>query len=366
MAILPIERLNGAWMECGVEKMFLSCNAVNRRMELRRGSTAHVVKALLLLLAALASLSSAHAQEERPALVPNSQSSEAQSKQAELQSQSVGELTIDPIQPGETVHVAVYQAPEFSVSARLSESGDFPIPVLGAVHLGGLNSATASALLESKLKSASLMLDPHVLVTVDSTASAITILGEVHSPGIYPPPPNHMLSDLLATAGGLTAATGRVIEITNHNDPGRKEIVPWDPTLRNIDNYDRPVHPGDRVVVRACGIAYVGGHVAKPGAYSLCGSEQMTVSEVISLAGGIMPLTSPKHTYLVRTQPNGSKTVTEFDINKILEAKAADPPVQEDDILYVSPSALKDALTRVVGYAVSLAGPLIYVYRTTN
>ena len=60
--------------------------------------------------------------------------------------------------------------------------------------------------------------------------------------------------------------------------------------MHNTDNFDRPVSPGDRVLVRACGIAYVGGNVNKPGAYSLCGSPHMTLSEVMSLAGGIAPI----------------------------------------------------------------------------
>ena len=316
-----------------------------------------------LLLIFLAFASVALAQQERPALIPNAQGSGPQAQQSEMREKGVGELTENPIQPGETVHINVFGAPDFSLNARVSETGDIPYPVLGAVHIGGLNSTGAADTIATKLKIANLMLDPHVLVTVDSSASAITLLGEVRSPGIYPPPAKHMLSDLLAEAGGLTAGTGRVIEISNDRSPREKQYVPWDPTLRTIDNYDRPVHPGDRIVVRACGIAYVGGHVAKPGAYSLCGSPQMTVSEVIALAGGIMPLTSYKHTYLVRTRPDGTKTVTQLDVQKILEAKVADPGVQEDDILYVSPSSLKDALNRAMGFALSIVGPLLYTYR---
>ena len=57
--------------------------------------------------------------------------------------------------------------------------------------------------------------------------------------------------------------------------------------MHNTNNFNRPVSAGDRVLVRACGIAYVGGNIQKPCAYSLCGSQVMTLSEVMSLAGGI-------------------------------------------------------------------------------
>jgi polysaccharide export outer membrane protein len=318
---------------------------------------------LVLALTSLAMLTSLRSQEERPALIPNAQGMGQEAKEAQTQTGSVTELTNDPIVPGETVHVGVFGAPDFTFTSRVSESGDIPFPVLGPVHIQGLNSQTAAAMLVDQLKKANLMPDPRVLVTVDSTASGITLLGEVRSPGIYPPPAKHMLSDLIAAAGGLTASTGRVIEITNDKNPGGRRIIPWDPTLRNIDSFDTAVHPGDRIIVRACGIAYVGGHVMKPGAYSLCGSSQLTVSEVIALAGGISPLTDFKHTYLVRTQQDGTKTVTQLDVQKILEAKVADPAIREDDILYVSPSAIKDAITRAMGFALSLAGPLLYTYR---
>jgi polysaccharide export outer membrane protein len=233
--------------------------------------------------------------------------------------------------------------------------------MLGAIHFAGLSSATASSLIASQLKQRNLMIDPQVTVTVESTSSGITVLGEVRSPGIYPPPGKHLLSDLLATAGGLTANTGRVIEISNDRTPDKKTYIPWDPTMHNTSNYDRPINAGDRVLVRACGIAYVGGNVMKPGAYSLCGSPRMTLSEVISLAGGIAPLSSPSHTFLVRVQPDGVKTVDQIDVHKVLTAKVADPVVQEDDIIYVSPSPAKAAANRALGYAMTLAGPLIYV-----
>jgi polysaccharide export outer membrane protein len=204
------------------------------------------------------------------------------------------------------------------------------------------------------------MLDPEVTVTVDSSTTGITILGEVRSPGIYPPPGKHQLSDLMATAGGLTSNTGRIIEITHQHDPGKPEFLSWDPTMHNTDNFDRPVSSGDRVLVRACGIAYVGGNVNKPGAYSLCGSPNMTLSEVMTLAGGIAPNSSPNKTYLVRAQPDGTKVVEQIDLKKVLTSRVADPIVHEDDIIYVSPSPLKEILKGALAFALTVTPTLLY------
>jgi polysaccharide biosynthesis/export protein len=300
-------------------------------------------------------------QDQRPALIPSAQGG-ASASAAAAANASVGGLTDSPIAPGQVVHVTVFNAPDFSLITRVSENGDIAMPMLGVVHLDGLNSAGAADLLAQELKSHNLMLDPHITVTVDSSSTGITVLGEVHAPGIYPPPGKHQLSDVLALAGGLTANTGRVIEISNDHHPDQKSLVPWDPTMHNTASYDRPVEPGDRVLVRACGIAYIGGHVVKPGAYSLCGSPQMTLSEIISLAGGVVPLTSDKHTYLVRAQPDGTRIVQEIDLHKVLLSRASDPLIKEDDIVYVTPSTVKDVLNRAMAAALTVSTALLYTY----
>ncbi len=297
-------------------------------------------------------------QSARPASVTSSQASLTGS----TGSSEVGELTDQPIRSGDTVHINVFGAPDFSIVARVSESGDVPYPILGAVHLAGLNSQTAASAIASQLKQQELVVNPRVLVTVDGTSSWITVLGEVHNPGIYPLTGKRELSDLIAAAGGLTANTGRVIEISNERSSQAKEYLAWDPTMHNTASYDRPVSPGDRILVRSCGIAYVGGHVAKPGAFALCGSSRITLSELVALAGGTVPLTSEKHTYIIRTQTTGARTVQEVNLSKVLHAKAADPAIQEDDIVYVSPSPLKSAMSQAAIAGITLAGPLLYLY----
>jgi hypothetical protein len=170
------------------------------------------------------------AQGQRPALVPLAQGG-GSAPRSDASAGSIGGLSDGPIGPGEVVHINIFDAPDFSLVTRVSESGDVPYPILGSFHIGGLNSASAASTLAKELKDRNLLLDPEITVTVDSSSTGITVLGEVRSPGIYPPPGKHQLSDLLATAGGLTANTGRIIEITNERDPSKKDYLSWDPTI---------------------------------------------------------------------------------------------------------------------------------------
>jgi len=271
-------------------------------------------------------------------------------------------LTDEPIYPGETVYISIFDAPDFSVTARVSQSGDIAYPMLGVIHLAGLSSAGAADLLARQLKDRNLINEPHVSVTVDSTLTGITVLGEVRSPGVYSPPGKRLLSDLLATAGGLTANTGRIIEISSERAPDEKTYIPWDPTMHNTGTYDRPVAPGDRVLVRACGFAYVGGNVIKPGAYSLCGSQKMLLSQVIALAGGTAAATATRHTLVIRTNPDGTRTSLQVDLKNVLKTHAADLVIHEDDIIYVPPSGLKATANRLETFGLGFIGTLLYVY----
>jgi polysaccharide export outer membrane protein len=276
---------------------------------------------------------------------------------------SVGALTDAPIFPGETVHVLVFDAPDFSIVTQVSDGGDVAVPMAGPIHVAGLNSESAGQAIADKLQSMELVSNPHVSVTVDTQAMGITVLGGVRNPGIYQPTGKQMLSDLLAMSGGLSDTVGRVIEISNAGTPDKRVDLPWDPTMHNTANYDTELHPGDRVIVRPCGIAYVGGNVSHPGPYSLCGSRTTTLAQLVDLAGGVLRFNNNSHTYVIRTKDDGTRVVIQVNIDKIQKAKAADIAIQDDDIVYVTGSALKFVAQEAVGWAVSVAGPIIYVYR---
>ena len=271
-------------------------------------------------------------------------------------------VTDEPIFPGEVVSVSVFGAPDFSATVRVSQSGDVALPYLGIVRLGGLNSAGAASLVEKMLADGNLVVRPRVLVTVDGASTGITVLGEVKSPGVYSPTGKHMLSDFLAMAGGLTANVGRVIEISSDSKPDQKTILPWDPTMHNTSVYDRAIQAGSRIVIKPCGVVYVGGNVGKPGVYPICGSQVMTVSELVAMALGNQLSSYQSHTILVRTQPDGSRIVQQVDIGKILKAKATDPVVQDDDILYIPMSGVKYTLRSFPGYLATFGNSALNVY----
>lgn len=266
-----------------------------------------------------------------------------------------GSLGLGPISPGDSVDVQVFDAPELSVRTRVGASGDIAIPLLNNFHIAGMTATQAARALEETFKDRQLLLNPRIIITVQQFGSGVTVIGEVHSPGIYPLIGQRRVIDVIAMAGGLTDHAGHLIEITSPGNTPPAKTITWDPGLRKTENADLILEPGQTLLVSKCGVVYIGGNVGKPGGYPICSSLHTTVSQAMSLAGGVLPSSKNNRSILVRTNVDGTKTTIELNIREILLAKAPDIPLQTDDILYIPPSLLKAsskvAIQAALGFA---------------
>jgi len=259
-----------------------------------------------------------------------------------------GGLGDGPIQAGDLVDVQVFDAPELSVKAMVSQTGEIPVPLLKSFHIAGMTALEAGSALAKEFVAHNYLQNPSILVTVQQAANGVTVLGEVRSPGVYPVVGKHRLIDVLARAGGPNENAAHVIEINGPESNETKRVI-WDPTFQENPAIHVTLEPGQSVLVGRCGVAYFGGNLAKPGAYPLCASRHMTLSEGIALAGGVRPSSSGSKTVLLRVE-NGTRTVRVLDVEAILRGKTPDFTLNSDDIVYVPASAFK-ATMKVVGQA---------------
>jgi polysaccharide biosynthesis/export protein len=258
-----------------------------------------------------------------------------------------------PIIAGDTVEVQVFDAPEFSVRALVSQSGDIPVPLLKTFHIAGLTSIEAAAALAKEFKDRDYLQNPSILVTVQQSANGITVLGEVRAPGIYPAVGKHRLSDVLARAGGPNENAAHVVEITGPEASETQRVI-WDPTFQENPAIHVFLQAGQTVLVGRCGVVYLGGNLNRPGAYPLCGSRHTTLSEAVALAGGTRPSSYSSKTVLLRIE-QGTRTVRVIDIEQVLHGKSPDFTLMSDDIVYVPTSALKAGLKTISAAALSFA-----------
>jgi polysaccharide biosynthesis/export protein len=274
---------------------------------------------------------------------------------ATSQSSALGTIGLGdgPIIAGDTVEVQVFDAPEFSVRALVSQSGDIPVPLLKTFHVAGLTSIEAAAALAKEFKDHDFLQNPNILVTVQQSSNGITVLGEVRIPGIYPALGKHRLSDILARAGGPNENAAHVVEITGPEADETQRVI-WDPTFQENPATQVFLQAGQTVLVGKCGVVYLGGNLNRPGAYPLCGSRHTTLSEAVALAGGTRPSSYSSKTVLLRIE-QGTRTVRVIDIEQVLHGKSPDFTLMSDDIVYVPTSALKAGLKTISAAALSFA-----------
>src|ERR1700676_96270 len=172
------------------------------------------------------------------------------------------------IGPGDDLDINVFGLPELSQHARVGNSGDISLPLVGNLHLAGLSSDEAQLLIERRLADGHFVNNPQVSVYVkEYTAEGISLIGEVSRPGVYSPLGAHRLLDLIETAGGLTNKAGKTITVAHRDDQEPPITITFSNDVAKTAANNIDLFPGDTVVVSKAGIVYVLGEVNRPGGF---------------------------------------------------------------------------------------------------
>lgn len=247
---------------------------------------------------------------------------------------------------GDLLEVSLYGMPDFRTDVRVNSGGEISLPMLDTVTVGGLSIEQAQALIERTLSQKQLFNDPHVTVFEKEYATqGISVLGEVQKPGIYPLLGSRKLFDAISVAGGTTLKAGRYALITRRNDPQHPVQVPLLTGAPDAMQSNVVVEPGDTILVSKAGVVYVVGDVHLPGGFVMENGNDITVLKAIALAQGTNPNAALNAAKLIRKTPEGPTDVP-LDLKKILAAKAPDPQLQPDDVVFVPGSAGKSAAKR--------------------
>jgi polysaccharide export outer membrane protein len=221
--------------------------------------------------------------------------------------------------PGDAVRVTVFQQPDLTTEARVSERGTIDLPLVGTVKVAGETTAEAAKTIAEALKKGDFLKAPQVSVALTTVRSRqVSVLGMIARPGRYPIEEAHMtLPDVIAAAGGISAGGGDMVNVIRD---GQMQQVPA--LARDFE-----LKAGDTVYVERAPVFYIYGEVTRSGAYPV--TPNMTVMQAISVGGGITPRGSERRVKLRRAGADGK--VVEMD------ARLQDG-VQADDVIYVKES----------------------------
>jgi len=290
-----------------------------------------------------------------------------------------GEETL--ISPNDLLFIQVFDVDQMTREYRVSDSGTVDFPLLPApVQVAGLTPQQAAEALAQKCKEAGVLSRPQISVVVrESRLHAVSVLGSVKNPQVYPVFGRIPLLDVLTLAGGVADDAGSVVTITRGEvsrrvlaaqaggagQAGKTTPPPATVSInlqRLLEGSDPSlnvnVYPGDRVTVQRAGIVYVLGAVNRAGGYLLSDARQnMTVLKAIALAGYFGPFAKGKRALLLRPNPAAPNGREEIPVNlhAMLRGNAPDRPLFDNDILFVPDSTALKALHRSADLAATTA-----------
>lgn len=254
----------------------------------------------------------------------------------------------------DVLSVSVFGLTAFAGQERVEDDGTVRFPFVGTIKVEGMTIAELEVSLESKLKDAGIIQDPQVSVTaVSQPWNVVTVSGDVMKPGVFPAAGNLTLIDFISEAGGLLNNLPGSNLVTNSMASATVTLVrpsvdhpmhiPLGPDAANSPYARIPLMAGDNVRVGRVGLIYAVGAFRFQGAFPLKNNAPTTVVELMAMAGGIGFEGIRSGAHIIRVSGNSQISV-DVDIDRILKGRAADVPLQPNDILFVPTNMMKAAI----------------------
>ncbi len=232
---------------------------------------------------------------------------------------------------GDIVKISVYQNPDLSVEARISELGQINFPLIGTVAVGGMTVSSAEQKIQKMLRDGGFVLKPQVTIqTVQIRSSQVSILGQVAKPGRFPIEiVGSKVSEMIAAAGGVLPGGADVVTLVGNRD-GKPIKLDIDlPAILQAGRaeLDVVVENGDIIYVDRAPNFYMYGEVQRPGQLRL--ERNMTVMQALAQAGGLTARGTERGIKVHRKDESGSVKISELKMND---------RVERDDVIYVRES----------------------------
>lgn len=264
------------------------------------------------------------------------------------------------IGPGDVLQVSVFGRPELSIDAvRVGTDGGIRLPLIE-------DRIVASCRSEDELSQdivahyRDYLRDPQVVVSVKEFSSQVVeVSGAVNRPGSFQLKRRVRVRELIALAGGPSAAASDNLEIARDMErywceatetPGDLVLTANLRSLRSGGADNPYVAPGDFVFVPEGEQAFVIGNVYRPTTVRLSGG--VTLTAAVAQSGGRLAGSSDKIRVRRKVADNKIETL-EFSMNRIQTNGQEDPQLKPGDIVEVGTSLTKTVLKSLMSAAVS-------------
>jgi polysaccharide biosynthesis/export protein len=247
--------------------------------------------------------------------------------------------------PGDTLEVQLIGQRGGQFTLTVGRDGVVDFPELGPIAVAGMRFASVKDLLEQRV--AEQMIGMRANVSIGALRSIqVFVLGEAAQPGSYTVSGLSTITNALFASGGVTPIGSlRNIQLKRSGQVV-KQLDLYDLLLNGDTSNDARLLPGDVIFIPPVGItAAITGEVRRAAIYEL--EEGAQASQLLYLAGGLMPEADPRTARLERIDQRRNRTVVDLDLSS---PQGRATRVQTGDVLRVQ--AIRDSLEG----AVSLEG----------
>jgi polysaccharide export outer membrane protein len=226
--------------------------------------------------------------------------------------------------PNDVLAVTVYNQAQLTGKYTIEADGMLTFPLLGRLKVGGLTLRAVEEQLRERLAKGYLK-DPQVTVVVDQYRSQqVFVMGEVRQPGGFQLTGPITLIEALARAGSTTENAGlealivrsptgaspldaAAIEQAKQAEGAEVIRVNLQSLQSGTLSENIALWPGDTVFVPRAEPVIVSGQVKSAGEYVL--RRQMTVRQVLALAGGVTDRGSTRRIQILRKVDGADVTI---------------------------------------------------------
>ena len=282
--------------------------------------------------------------------------------------------------PNDVIMLRVFELEDVSDKPfRVDSDGNINVPLLGKIQAGGMSIEKLEALLTERFKP--YVRKPQVIINiVQFRSEPVFLVGGFKSPGIYPLQGRRTLLDLMTAVGGLQPTASRRLKITRRLEWGRIPLAnAVDDEERKVSEVEislsrlmETVNPEEDIILKPYDtikappreMVYVSGAVGRTGSVELQDRDSLSVTQVITMMGGLAPNAKPEKAMVLRPVLDTAKRAeVPVDVKKIMAGKANDFPLLPNDVLVIpgSRTGKLAAFGKVAMYVVpALISTLIY------
>lgn len=233
--------------------------------------------------------------------------------------------------PGDTFQLQIFSGADVKYTLVVTREGKLLIPEIGDIQVSGLTFEESKVLLKETI--VGTRMGAKVVVTLDKLHTIqIMMVGEVVQPGTYTISGLSSLVNTLISTGGIKR-TGSLRKIQVRR--GGKVISSFDLyklLLKGDETGNVFLRQGDVIFIPPIGsVISVAGEVTRPAIYEL--SDESNISELIELAGGLLPTAAADKTQIERVSSVGGYRLIQAD----LYGEGVFTPVQNGDLIRVFP-----------------------------